>query len=173
MDRHEYVVAIVDALNGMAVKMASATPPFDPESIPRERAEAVAGWRDQLVRQVRDSIVAELDNIKAPEELQAFHSSLLRCIREPVQEERHTSWHAAPSTEGWPRVMMRLAVLCQQERVPFPTSKPQRNDAPEPEPAHSASPDWRAKVRRELEIRGDPDPDETITTLEQLRNKER
>lgn len=151
--------------------MSNVTPPFAPDSIPPERADAVRDWRGGLVEQVRLRAIEDINALEAPEDLQPFHASLLRCLTEEDEAERQPSWHAAPSTEGWPRVMMRLALLCQEESIPFPTTAG-RNEPAEPEPARSEGGDWRTRVRRELELRGHPDPDEAIEALEDLSEGE-
>ena len=150
--------------------MANVTPPFAPDSIPPDRADAVRNWRGGLVEQVRLRAVDEINALEAPDDLAAFHESLLRCLTED-EAERPPSWHASPSTDGWPRVMMQLTLLCQEESIPFPTSA-KRGQPAEPEPRRSEGGDWRTRVRRELELRGHPDPDEAIEALEDLSEGE-
>jgi hypothetical protein len=173
VNKAAYVVGVVDALNAMARRMSNVAPPFAPESIPRERAEAVRRWREGLVGQVRATAVSEIEALTPPENLGDFHTSLLRCIEEPDDERGQSpSWHGAPRTDGWPRVMMRLALLCQEEGVAFPTAGMPRGELTEPDPERASPGGWRAKVRRELEDRGDPDPDEAIQQIEELRDQQ-
>jgi hypothetical protein len=172
VDRREYVRGIVTALNCMAERMASVAPPFDPATIPSERAEAVIAWRRGLVSEVRTRAMSDIGGLQAPDDLASFHQSLVRCISDPdTDREPPPSWHASPNTEGWPKVMMRLALLSQEESVPFPSSK-RRSQPAEPDPVRAPGDDWRTRVRRHLEIAGDPNPDEAIQELESLSEQE-
>ena len=172
MERTTYVRGVVDALNAMAQRMSNAAPPFAPDSIPAERAEAVRQWRRSLVNQVRDTAVADIERLEPPEDLREFHQDLVQSIRQPGSEDGLPRWHGAPQTEGWPRLMMRLAMMCQEADVPFPTSVRGQGQPAEPEPERVPGGDWRTKLRRELELRGHPDPQEAIDELEELRSRD-
>lgn len=170
VDKRTYIEGIVTALNAMAARVANAALPFAPGTIPEERVRAILRWRRHLVSQVRGTAIADITALDPPTDLRDFHRSLLHCLREPEGGSSHRS--TGEQNDEWPALMMQLSVLCQEAGIPFPQSTEPALEAYAPEPTPSEPGDWRDKVRRALERRQHPDPDEAIEELESLRNRD-
>lgn len=171
MELRTYLEGIVLALNTMAARMGDAAPPFAPDGWSADRADAVREWRRARVLQVREAAQQDIQGLEPPVDLSAFHDGLLRSIAADAPPNIDDEANAGDHThDSWQRLMMQLAMLCTQAGVPFPTSHAELDVAAGGETAPDTDSGWQGKVRRALERRGDPDPDEAIAELERLQS---